>query len=238
MLHVRRTASEHQGERQHRQQAHDADNQVRVAPADRLDQLLHDRRPDGSCEVVATGDERDRKSAPLFKPVRNIGQQRSERRRTAEESDQYPLRQRIQEERRCERGKHIAGAKSQRRTGKREAHAVTVSQPPHHDAAETEANHRQRVRQRSRRTVNAEIRLHRRQCDDDRPHADTAERRHRQRRDQPPPCDGRVDHRFCGVRHARRANLKFSTVSSIRQRRPRHVAAPQLSQQPAATRRR
>ena len=178
----------------------DSDEQMRVAPADALDQVLHDRRPDRSRQVVAAGHDRDREAAALFEPVRDVGKQRTERGGTAEKSDQQTLRQRVHEKRRRQRRQHIAERQRERGAGERQADAIAVGQPAHQDAAEAEADHRQRVGERRRRAVDAEFRLHRRQRDDDRPHADTAERGHRQRGDQPPPSGRRVDE---GIRRGR-----------------------------------
>ena len=51
-------------QQRHRRGAEDADADVGLAPADGLDEVLHDRRPDRAGEVVAAGADRHRDAAP------------------------------------------------------------------------------------------------------------------------------------------------------------------------------
>ena len=56
----------------------DADADVGLAPADGLDEVLHDRRPDRAGEVVAARADRHRDAAPAHEPERGVGDQRRE----------------------------------------------------------------------------------------------------------------------------------------------------------------
>ena len=56
-----------------------------MAPADRLDEVLHDRRPDRAGQVVAAGADRHRDAAPAHEPQRGVGHQRREGGRAAEQ---------------------------------------------------------------------------------------------------------------------------------------------------------
>ena len=65
--------------------AEHAEADVGLAPADRLDEVLDDRRPDRAGEVVAARADRDRDAAPAHEPERGVGDQRREGRRAAEQ---------------------------------------------------------------------------------------------------------------------------------------------------------
>jgi hypothetical protein len=185
-------------QRQHGHQTEQADAQMRLPPADGLDQVLHDGRPDGAGEVVAAGHDGHCQAAPLFKPVRDIGHQGAEEGRTAERADEQALRQRVGEQCWREAGQHIADCERDDRERQRPRHAKPIGQPPHGNAAQAKANHGERVRQRGRAAINAKVGLHRRQRDHHRPHAHTAERAQCERRSQAAPRGRSVDQRACG----------------------------------------
>ena len=97
------------------------------------------------------------------------------------DADQQSLRERVLPERR-RRGR--GGVAERHRDGPadhRHHDAEAIGQPAHRDAAEAEPDHRQRVGERRVAARDAELGLHRRQRDDDRPHADAADRRQHQR---------------------------------------------------------
>ena len=103
-----------QRERQHGREAEDADSEVGLAPADRFDEVLHDRRPDRAAEVVAARADRNRDAAPAIEPERRVGDQRREGGGAAEHADQQAVDQRELQQ----VGRH-AGQRQSRRTGRR-----------------------------------------------------------------------------------------------------------------------
>ena len=64
------------------------------APADGLEEVLQDRRPDRAGEVVAARADRHRDAAPAVEPQRGVGDQRREVGRAAEQADQQAVRER------------------------------------------------------------------------------------------------------------------------------------------------
>ncbi len=158
------------------------------APADRLDEVLHDRRPDRAGQVVAAGADRHRDAAPAHEPQRRVGHQRREGRRRSRAG-------------RCTTPCAIANsqtllasaaadeAQTQARSADqhRPHHAVAVGQPPHQHAADAEADHQQRVGQRGIGARDAELGLHRRQHHRHHVHAGRADGHQRQRGGQARP---------------------------------------------------
>ncbi len=200
MIRERRLPAQQQRERQHARDAEDADADIRGSPAGAADEVLDDRRPHGAGEVVAARDDRDRDAAPAREPQRRVGEERREGRRAAG-ADQHAVRQGEIADRRRQRGGRIAGGKQQRAERDGNEDAETIGQPPHPDAGQPEADHRQRVGQRRVRARDAEFRLHGGQRDDDRPHADAADGGEGHRHQQAQPCSRRVND---GVRFVRR----------------------------------
>ena len=91
--HRRRRPGAHQErEQRHRHAAEDAHADVGLAPADALDEVLDDRRPDRAGDVVAAGADRDRDAAPALEPERGVGDQRREGRRAADQAEQHAVR--------------------------------------------------------------------------------------------------------------------------------------------------
>ena len=146
----RRTRPHQQREQRHRHDAEDAEADVGLAPADDLDEVLHDRRPDRAGEVVAARADRDRDAAPAHEPERRVGDQRRESRRAAEQrraeapctSTKLPRLPRTGRRRRSRRRAPTAPIRTTSITPRRSASW------PISDAAEAEADHHQRVWQR------------------------------------------------------------------------------------------
>ena len=183
----RRPAAQRQRERDHRHRAHHADAEMRLPPADGLHEVLHQRRPDRAGEIVAGCRDRHRDAAPSREPVRDVGDDRPERRRAAEQRDQQSVRQ-------CELpqagrvgGGDVAQAERHGADQRGQHDAEAVRHAPHHHAAHGEADHRQRVGQRGGGAIDAELRLHRGQHDHHGPQADAADRaqQHADREAQP-----------------------------------------------------
>ena len=187
----RSRAPHHQDQRDHRDDAEDADADMRRAPAVADDEMLHDRRPDGARKIVAAGCNADRDATPLLEPVRHVGDDRTERRRRADADHhmggvEHPDVRRIA-------GADVADRKQHRAEDRREDDAVTIRKPAHDDAAEREADHRHRVGERGGVAQDAEVGLHRRQRDHVRPHADAADGAEHQRDEQAYPGVSGVD---------------------------------------------
>ena len=145
--------------------AEHAEPDVGRAPADGLDEVLHDRRPDRAGHVVAAGADRHRDAAPAHEPQRGVGHQRRERRRASRAG-------------RCNTPCAIANNQMlldrpapmkpsaearRRRSASAASRRSRSARRPIHDAAEAEADHQQRVRQRGVGARDAELGLHRRQ---------------------------------------------------------------------------
>ena len=81
----------------------------------------------------------------------------------------------------------IAGGERDRADEHRAHDAETVGETAHHDAADAEAEHGERERQRGVAARHAEVGLHRRKRDHERPHADAADRAERKRDAKPHP---------------------------------------------------
>ena len=196
----RRLLPQQERQRHHCRRAEDRDAGVRLPPTGGANEMLDDWRPDGARQVIAACKDRDRDAAAADEPQRGVRKQRGERRGAAG-ADQRPLRKRVIAERWCGACGNVAKGEQQRAEHDRRHHAVTIGQPAHHDARQAEADHRQRVRQRCIGACDAELRLYRRQCHDDRPHADATDRRKRQRDGQTHPRGRRFDFT---VRHGER----------------------------------
>ena len=125
----RSRAPHHQDQRDHRDDAEDADADMRRAPAVADDEMLHDRRPDGARKIIAAGCNADRDATPLLEPVRHVGDDRTERRRRAGADHhmggvEHPDVRRIA-------GADVADRKQHRAEDCREDDAVTIGKPAH-----------------------------------------------------------------------------------------------------------
>ncbi len=123
--------------------------------------------------------------------MRDVAHEGAERRRAAK-SDQQ-LRERELSDVIRERRQHVAAGQRQRAAGRGPDDAAPVREPAHHHAAEAEAHHGERERQRCLAACHAEVGLHRGQRNDKRPHADAADGAERERRCEPQPRAGGVD---------------------------------------------
>jgi hypothetical protein len=100
------------------------------------------------------------------------------------------MHQRKRERGRSQRRADIADAKRQAAQHDRDQDAEAVAQASHGDAAEGEAHRCKRIGQGGVGTGYAEIRLHERQGNRHRPHADAADH---DRKSKPPPRRRRID---------------------------------------------
>ncbi len=74
--HHRRPLAHAQRQQQHAHATHQPHQHIGMAPANRLDAVLHDGRPQRTRNVVAAGTNRHRNAAPPVPPQRRVGQQR------------------------------------------------------------------------------------------------------------------------------------------------------------------
>ena len=183
----RRWATKEQRKGQHRRRAEDADAEVGGPPSRRRDEVLDDRRPQCSGQIIAAREDRYRDATASIEPQRRMREQRCERCGTAG-PDQHALRKRIQRKATRETCRDVTERKGDRSDDDRHDDAEAIRQLAHQDARYAEAHHRQRVRQRCSAPGNAEFRLHCRQRYDDGPHADAADRGQHERDDQSDPC--------------------------------------------------
>ncbi len=165
----RRLAAQRQAERQHRRGAEDADPDIRLAPADCVDEMLQDGRPDRAGEVVAAGADPHRDAAIAREPMRDVGDQRPERSGAAEHADQQSLHGGELPEAGDVGAGDIAEAQHERPDENRNDDAAAVGEAAHEDAAEGETQHRRGIGQRGLAAIDAELELHRGQHHDGRP---------------------------------------------------------------------
>ena len=185
-----RLSLQREREQRHRDQAEHASPDISRAPAEVVDEILHRRRPDGAGEVVAAHHDRNRDSAPAREPKRNVGDQRYERRRGAEQPDQQPLgRGELHQVLRHPRGDEAEG-KADRADEHRHPHAEPVGELSHEDAADAEPDHGQRIGKRRGGPRDPEFRLQRRQRNGHRVHARAADRHQGERDPEADPGVG------------------------------------------------
>ena len=192
----RRRPAQQQRERQHRHERRTAAMPKYVcAPAVGADEVLRRsaarRCPRGNCRSRRSPTAMPRRRD---EPQRRMREQRRERRRAAGRRSAAPCASVYVPEARRERGGDVAERQQQAcrastgtMTPKR-SDSRPITMPP-----TAEADHRQRVGQRRIGARDAELRLHRGQRDDDRPHADAADRRQRQRDHETHPRGCRFD---------------------------------------------
>ena len=167
----------------------DADADIGVAPPRLRDEVLDDRRPHRAGEVVARCRDRDRDAAPPREPLRHIGKERPERRRGAD-ADQDAVDERELPDARRVGGAEKAEREHQRAADNRHHNAEAVGELAVEHAADRKADHRQRIGQRRVGARHAEFRLHGRQRDHERPHADAADRAEHERNGEAQPGVG------------------------------------------------
>ena len=170
----------------------DAHADVGLAPADALDEVLHDRRPDRAGDIVAAGADRHRDAAPALEPERGVGDQRREASPSCR-TGRAARRGRARRSRCCVAMPAATKPtpRPDRADQQRHDDAAPVGQAAHEDAADAEADHQQRVRQRGVGARDAELGLHARQDDGDDVHR--AADGHRDQRDgEPRPRVGRA----------------------------------------------
>ena len=143
--------------------------------------MLHYGRPDRAGEIVAADADRHRNPATAREPQRNVGHQRRERGRGAQQPDQQSLGQVELPQAGGIAGRDKAGREPERADDDRDHHAIAVREAPHEYAAQAETDHGESVGQGRIRAVHAEIRLHARQHHGDRVHARAADGHQRER---------------------------------------------------------
>ena len=171
---IRHALPQQENERPHRQEAEDTDGDLRRAQAVVGDEILDDRRPDRAAHVVAGGTDGNGDAAPPREPVRDVGDQRRESGGRAEADEN--MHQRELPRVGAQRGPQIAAAEAERAEHQRPDDAEAVGHAADDDAAQRETDHGKRIGQRGIGPGDVELRLDGRQRDDDRPHADAADR--------------------------------------------------------------
>ena len=134
----------------------------------------------------------DRRAAPAREPQRHVGEQRREGRRRAD-ADEQAVGDRVLRQRSRPRRARVARREGERAEDHGHDDAVAVGELAHDDAADAEADHRQRVRERCVRARDAELRLHRRQRHHHRPHAHAADGGQHEADHEPVPRIAGVD---------------------------------------------
>ncbi len=178
-------AAEEEGARKDHGEDDGGNEEVGRAPACRFEDGREKERPDRAREVVAGCRDGDGDAAAAHEPVRDVGDQRPEEGGRAE----------AEEDVRCgehgDRGRSGGEAEARRDEegggSKREGRAPAVDHAAHDEVARGEAQHAERVGQRRARAGRAEFGLDRGHDDDDRPHADVADHRERERDPEPRP---------------------------------------------------
>ena len=186
-------APQHQRQRQHRGDTEQADADMGLPPAEILNGVLDDRRPDRASDIVARCTDRHRDAAPAGEPHRRIGHQRPERGRAAEQRNQHALGQGVLPQGLRIPGGHVADAEHDSAEHDRGDHAETVGEAAHQHAASGKAEHRQGERQRGGAAIDGELHLRRGQRNHDRPHTNPAQRAQQHRGSQAQPGISRVD---------------------------------------------
>ena len=184
-------AAHEERERHDRGEKEYADAGMRCAPAFRGDEVLHHRWPDRAGEIIARRRDRDGNAAPLHKPVRCVGHQRTEACRAAD-ADQQAMRQRDLPDAGGNADQQIAGGQHDRAQRDRHRDTEAVDEFAHEHAAAGKADHAQREGQGGFATADAEVVLNRGQRDHVGPHAGAAEGGQHYGHAQPQPGGRRV----------------------------------------------
>ena len=181
----------------HRHAGEDAEADVSLAPADAGDEMLDDRRPDRAGDIVAAGADRDGDAAPALEPKRGVGDQRRKARRAADQAEQHAVNQGEGPDAARQAGGDEAEAEAGGADQERHGDAAPVGEAPHEDAADAEADHQQRVRQRRVGASDAELGLNARQDHSDDVHRAAANRHQQQCDGEANPGVARVDRVGC-----------------------------------------
>jgi len=143
------------------------------------------RHPTG--EVVPARADRDRDAAAAVEPERGIGDERRERGGAAEQPDHDAVREAEYEEVLRGSRQDETAAQAESADDHRHHYAETVRELSHQDAADAEADHRERVRERRVASARTELGLYRRERDRHGVHARSADGHQGERRAQPQP---------------------------------------------------
>ena len=190
---LRRPRAEEDRQRQHGADADRADHQMGGPPSVQADHPGDERRPCGAGNVVTRCAECHGDATAFLEPMGDVGDQRREGGGGAEESDQDAVAERELPQAAGQRGEEISQPQAHRADQHGRDDADAIGQLSHHHAARAESDHGQGEWQGRRRAVRAEVPLHRRQGDDDGPHADATQRRQQHRHAKPEPGVARVD---------------------------------------------
>ena len=191
-------APHQQRQRGHRHAAEDAHAEVGLAPADALDEVLHDRRPDRAGDVVAAGADRDGDAAPAHEPERGVGDQRREASpscragRAAAPCARAKVQMLPDRPAATKPSAEPGGADQQRHSTPTRSASRPIS-----DAADAEADHQQRVGQRGIGAGDAELGLHRSAARPRRRTCAAADRHQQQGDGEAGPGVARVDRVGC-----------------------------------------
>src|SRR5262245_25671638 len=184
--------------RQYGNQAKQADTDMRRAPAPKRNEVLNDRRPYRSGEVIACCGKRDCDAAPAQKPMRDVGHQWSKAGGAAD-SDKA-MGEGDEPQARRPAGREIPGRECQNAEAQGNGDSVAIGETTHEDAAARETYHHHREWKRRVGSRDAKFGLDGRQCDHDRPHADARERADCEGDDKTQPGVRRFDIAGLGTR--------------------------------------
>ncbi len=156
---------------------------------------LDDGRPERARNIIAAGCDGDRQTAIFLEPMRGFRHQRPEGRSRSEADGnvheiELPKSARVTRRNVAAQQRH--GAKRNRQDD-----AETVGNLAHQHIADAEAEHRAGEGERCIGAGRAKVCLHNRDHNDDRPHADAAERTDNKGKAKPDPRDARVQSEGC-----------------------------------------
>ena len=159
-----------------RREAEHPDPEIGIAPTIEVDEMLQHRRPDRAGEIAAADDDAHRQPATPDEPVRDIGDQRGEEGRRAQETDQQPVREGEGQQRLRLCREQEPAAEADPAEQRRRHDPGPVGPAAHDDPAQPVAQRVQEIGQRRLGPRRAEFQRDRLQGDDGGVHAGPAHR--------------------------------------------------------------
>ena len=154
------TGAQQKGERDDGKETRNAHDQMRLAPADRGNAPLQQRRPESASKVIAGSSQRQGNAAALFEPKRDIGDQRAEHCRRAKATQQHTIGK--TEGEKAWRKINRYATKPDRGSADQHRHhdAKAIRQLAHQHATHHESHHGHGIGKRCASAQRAEFRLH------------------------------------------------------------------------------
>jgi hypothetical protein len=106
--------------------------------------MLHERWPDGACEIIAACHDRNGDAALAHEPQGNLSDERPKRHRAAEHADQQRLEEHELPVAGDKRGRDKSTPEDQRAGNQGNHDAEPVGEPAHQYAADCGTDHRRR----------------------------------------------------------------------------------------------